>query len=102
MSFTLYILLDETYPSYLDLAILAEGRRYGVQHLGTDPENQQRRITLRVPGAFERLENYVRDVQIVLQSHVMIHPRLENDLGVALFFKPDDADDVRQRLEKLL
>ncbi|WP_287129521.1 hypothetical protein [Candidatus Cyanaurora vandensis] len=102
MSFTLYIVLDQTYPTYLDLAILAEGKRYGVQHLGTDPEDEQRRLTLRVPGPFDRLESYVRDVQIVLQSHTLIHPRSGRDMGVALFFKPDDSEDVRQRLEKLL
>lgn len=101
MSFTLYIVLDQVFPSYLDLALLAEGRRYGIQHIGTETEGEQRQISLRVPGLVDQLESYVRDVQIVLQSHLMVHPAGEQP-RVAMFLKPDDPDDVRARLESLL
>jgi hypothetical protein len=101
MSFTLYIVLDAQFPNYLDLAILAEGRRYGIHHLGTESEGEQRQISLRVPGLVDQLESYVRDVQIVLQSHLMVHPAGQQP-KVAMYLRPDDADDVRSRLEKLL
>jgi len=102
VAFTLYIVLDRAYPDYLDLAIIAEGKRYGAQHLGTEVEAKQRQVSLRVPGLPDQLESYMRDVQIVLQSHALVHPQEGGNPAVAVYYKPDDTDDLRERLEKLL
>jgi hypothetical protein len=100
--YTVYILLDQTYPDYLDLAIIAEGRRYEVQHLRTEIEGGKRQLTLRMPGVFEQLEGFAQSALVVLQSHVMVHPQPGDATRVAVYYKEDDPEDIRSRLEKLL